>query len=78
MTPTDFFDWLRDQGALDAFIENAGFAVVTQLTASKNQENTEDFLDNSFYWAESPQGMYYWRDLDKEWAKVCSPAENSQ
>lgn len=44
MTPTDFFDWLRDQGALDAFIENAGFAVVTQLMASKNQVRTKKTL----------------------------------
>lgn len=62
-----FYQWLREQGAYDAFVENSESA--PDEMGRWLEEDPEDWMAYAFDWDSSEEGYDYWESLDAAWVR---------
>jgi hypothetical protein len=63
----EFEQFMKQKGAWDLFIKN----LKKDIDIFFNETDSCDYLAASFVFADSPEGFYYWNDLQDEWDKYC-------
>lgn len=71
-----FFNFLKKEGAYEAFIENSleKFETLENirnfLSRKKKKNSSNEFISRAFVWDDSNQGWKYWKELNSKWKEI--------
>lgn len=79
--PYKLLSFLIENAALEEYIDNTinqGYSLVEKYPnyCKVLWENMEMILRGSFQWAATPEGYYYWYDLNKKWVEQWTKKKN--
>lgn len=72
---TDFFDFLREKGALIKYLINVEKRPRDLATIYKSMY-CEEWIDTAFIWSETEEGTAYWNYLAKAWSDRLRKEQN--
>ncbi len=75
--PLLLYNFLKKEKVLDKFINNFEKKYPNKIFYNAlYNSHLEDLIDFAFFWGGTPEGCYFWAEIDKKWQKIVNKDNN--
>lgn len=68
---TKLVKFLKEEGVFTTFLQNRKVYILKQMEQKSSYiPTTTSGLDHAFDWTETPQGLYFWSNLQTKYQKI--------